>query len=144
MELSETTKPKVLITEDDKENQKFLKLFLMKYFQIDQCDSSESFYSRLENERYDIIIMDITINGNKNGLDLTTELKSNPKYSHIPVVCYTAHAFNRDRLNALNAGCDAYISKPCDIHVLLNTLFELLKASGGKSEFSDPPTAACM
>ncbi|MCX6169144.1 MAG: response regulator [Ignavibacteriales bacterium] len=123
-------KPKLLITEDDFENQKFLQLFLKKYFIVDICDSSESFYDLMGREKYDIILMDISIKGDKNGLDLTREMKSNPDYSQIPVICYTAHAFNKDRINALDAGCDIYLSKPSDIHTLLNALFDLLKLRG--------------
>ena len=123
-------KPRLLITEDDFENQKFLELFLKKYFTIDMCDSSEAFYALMNNGKYDIILMDISIKGKKDGLELTRELKNNPNYSNIPVICYTAHAFNKDRLNALDAGCDVYLSKPSDIHTLLNSLFELLKLNG--------------
>jgi DNA-binding response OmpR family regulator len=123
-------KPKLLIIEDDFENQKFLSFFLKKYFRVDVCDSSDTFYELLNKEKTDIILMDISIRGPKNGLQLTQELKKNPGFSSIPVVCYTAHAFNKDRLNALDAGCDAYISKPSDIHTLLNSLFDLLSGKG--------------
>jgi len=123
-------KPRLLITEDDYENQKFLELFLKKYFTIDICDSSESFYALMNKEKYDIVLMDISIKGKKDGLVLTRELKNDPNYSNIPVICYTAHAFNKDRLNALDAGCDAYLSKPSDIHTLLNSLFDLLREKG--------------
>lgn len=124
------SKPKLLITEDDLENQKFLNLFLKKYFAVDICDSSDTFYKFMEQEKYDIILMDISIKGEKNGLDITREVKNNPEYKEIPVICYTAHAFNKDRINALEAGCDVYLSKPSDVHTLLNALFDLLKKKG--------------
>ncbi|MEW6701187.1 MAG: response regulator [Bacteroidota bacterium] len=122
-------KPRLLVTEDDYENRKFLQLFLKKYFLVDVCDSSESFYDLMKKEKYNIILMDISIKGKKNGLELTKELKSDPNYCDIPVICYTAHALNKDRINALEAGCDVYISKPSDIRTLLNTLFDLLRGS---------------
>lgn len=124
------TKPKLLIAEDDFENQKFLRIFLNRYFTIDICDSSLTFYELLNNEKYDIILMDISIKGEKNGLVLTKELRNNPNYSGIPIICYTAHASSKDRINALDAGCDIYLSKPSDIHILLNTLFDLLSVKG--------------
>lgn len=130
MESSLEAKPKLLIVEDDIENQKFLKLFLKKYFLIDNCDSEETFYHLIEKEHYDIIMMDISIKGEKNGLDLTREFRSNPGHSDIPIICYTAHAFSQDRINALDAGCDVYISKPSDIYTLLNSISDLLKARG--------------
>ncbi len=127
--LSAESKPKLLIVEDDYENQKFLELYLKRYFQVNVCDSSDTFYSVLQNESFDIILMDISIKGEKNGLELTKELKGDTNYSHIPVICYTAHAFNSDRINALDAGCDAYLSKPSDVRTLLGSLYELLKAT---------------
>jgi len=36
-------KPKILITEDDLENQKFLKLILQRNFEVDVCDSETTF-----------------------------------------------------------------------------------------------------
>lgn len=130
MEVLKGTKPKLLITEGDADNRKFLKMFLSKFFVVNVCDSAESFYELLQKDEYDIIMMDIAIRGKKNGLQLTRELKNNPKYANIPVLCYTGYAFNQDRINALDAGCDEYLSKPSDIKVLLNTLFSLLKEKG--------------
>jgi len=120
------TKKKVLIVEDDEENQKFLQYFLRKYFRVEMCDSAEGCYQLLDKEIADLILMDISIKGSKNGLELTKELKNSISYSKIPIVCYTAHAYNDDRNNALEAGCDMFISKPTDYYVLLNTLQKLL------------------
>lgn len=124
-------KPKLLIAEGDADNRKFLNIFLSRFFIVSLCDSAETFYSLLQKNDYDLIIMDIAIRGKKNGLELTRELRSNPKYSNIPILCYTGYAFNQDRINALNAGCDMYLSKPTDIRILLNTLFDLLKRKRG-------------
>ncbi len=115
-------KPKLLIVEDDYENQKFLTLFLGRYFEVDSCDSSDTFYDLLSKNKYDLLLMDISIRGQKDGLELTKEIRLNPTMSSIPVVCYTAHAYREDRLNALAAGCDEYISKPSNIYSLLQTL----------------------
>lgn len=128
-------KPNLLIIEDDFDNQKFLYTFLKRYFHLDIGDSDEMFYEYLMNKKYDAIIMDISIKGKKNGLDLIKELKSNKETKDIPVVCYTAHAFNIDRINALEAGSDIYISKPSDIYVLLKTLFNLINKK--KDKISD-------
>jgi DNA-binding response OmpR family regulator len=130
MESSSEVKLKLLIVEDDIENQKLLRLFLKKYFSVDICDSAETFYRLIEKNEYEIIIMDISIKGDTNGLDLTREFRVNPIHSKVSIICYTAHAFSQDRINALDAGCDVYISKPNDIYTLLNAISELLKAKG--------------
>lgn len=115
-------KQRILITEDDSENQRFLRIFLRKNFITDICDSDTTFYEYLKKNRYDVILMDISLKGNKNGLELTRELKSNPEYKDIPIVCLTAHAFKKDVENALNAGVDIFLTKPVDNHVLMDTL----------------------
>jgi DNA-binding response OmpR family regulator len=130
MEHKTEKKPNLLIVEDDYENQRFLQLFLRKYLNVDVCDSSESFYEKMNLNKYDILLMDISIKGKKNGLELTQELKNNSDTSSIPIICYTAHALHKDRLNALDAGCDVYISKPSDIYYLLNSIFLLLQTRG--------------
>jgi DNA-binding response OmpR family regulator len=135
MGINELKRPRLLITEDDFENRRFLELFLKRHFIVDMCDSSETFYALISKNNYDIILMDISIKGDKNGLELIKEMKSNPELKTIPIVCYTAHAFNKDRLNALDAGADAYISKPTDIKILLGSLIDLLKDKG--FEFQD-------
>ncbi|MDP3150298.1 MAG: response regulator, partial [Ignavibacteria bacterium] len=48
----------------------------------------------------------------KNGLEITKELKASKAYKHIPIIAATAHALERDQIAALEAGCDAYLSKP--------------------------------
>lgn len=79
--------PKLLVVEGDLENQKFLLYCFKKYFRIEICDSAEKCYELLHKERSDIIVMDISIKGYKNGLVLTKELKSHPLFSKIPIVC---------------------------------------------------------
>jgi len=125
----DTEKLRILITEDDSENQRFLRMFLRKNFITDICDSAVSLYDQLNNYHYDVILMDISLKGNKNGLELTRELKSDPRYKNIPIVCLTAHAFKKDMENALNAGVDIFLTKPIDNHDLLKTLLNAAKKS---------------
>jgi CheY-like chemotaxis protein len=121
---SKIEKPKILITEDDVENQRFLAMFLQKNFIVDICDSETSFYECLKKNKYNVILMDISLKGKKNGLELTKELKSNPEYKNIPVVCLTAHAFKKDSENAAEAGVDIFLTKPIDNHILMETLLD--------------------
>lgn len=122
--MDDENKPRILITEDDSENQRFLRMFLRKSFITDICDSDETFYENLKTNKYDVILMDISLKGNKNGLELTRELKANPDYKDIPIVCLTAHAFKKDIENALNAGVDIFLTKPVDNHLLMQTLLD--------------------
>ncbi len=121
-------KPKLLILEDDFDNQKLLKYFLKKYLQVHVCSSAEQGYELLHKEKFDVIVVDISIDGKRNGLEFTKELKTNPNFFDIPILCLTAHAYTKDRINALEAGCDAYFSKPTDLKKLLNSLLAMSAA----------------
>jgi CheY-like chemotaxis protein len=127
-------KPRILITEDDTENQRFLRMFLGKSFITDICDSDVTLYENLSKNEYDVILMDISLKGGKNGLELTKELKADPKFKDIPIVCLTAHAFKTDIDNALNAGVDIFLTKPVDNHVLMRTLLNAAKKTESDDE----------
>ena len=120
-------RPKLLVTEDDFENQKFLEMFLKRHFDVAICDSEQSFYDHLNKSKFDVILMDISLRGNKNGLELTSELRKMGGYENTPVICLSAHAFKKDRDNALNAGVDVFLTKPVENKVLLNTLLDAVK-----------------
>ena len=133
MSNKETPRYKLLIADDDQDNVKFLEYYLKRNFDVSVCTTVASFYEAINNGRYDIILMDIALRDYKNGLELTQELKSNPLYSDIPIVCYSGHVLNRDRINAMKAGCDMFIGKPASNDLLLKSLMSVLNKSKLKS-----------
>ena len=60
------------------------------------------------------------------GLTATRILKSDERTRSIPVVALTAHAMNGDEVAAMNAGCDAYLTKPIDRGRFFGTLKSLI------------------
>ena len=125
--MDEPAKPKILVVEDDYENQRFLQLFLKKNFIVFVCDSEVFFYQYLNNYNINVILMDISLRGQKDGLQLTREIKSSERFKNIPVVCLTAHAFQQDRENAINAGVDIFLTKPVNNSYLMETLLNMVK-----------------
>jgi CheY-like chemotaxis protein len=131
MSENETTRPKLLVVEDDYENQKFLQIFLKRKFDLEICDSSETFYEKLNETKFDIILMDISLRGKKDGFQLTREIREMPEYQNMPVVGLSAHAFQRDKDNAYKAGVDVFLTKPVQNDVLLETLVKTLEQKSG-------------
>lgn len=121
-------KYKMLITEDDLQNQQLLAAYLGRQFDVSVCDSDVSFYQRLEEKKYDVFLMDIAIKGSKDGLELVKELRNLSTYSDTPIVCYTAHVLQRDRLNAYKAGCDLFLGKPLDNKILLESINKIIES----------------
>ncbi len=127
----EQQKPKLLIVEDDYENQKFLQLFLKKKFAVDICDSAETFYAKMKEKDFDLILMDISLRGKKDGLQLTQELRQSEDKKNIAIVGLSAHAFQKDKDNAYRAGVDVFITKPVQNDVLMEALVTTLEKRTG-------------
>ena len=129
-----TAKPLLLIVEDDYENQKFLQFFLRRKFEVDICDSADSFYKKLKEKRFDIILMDISLKGKKDGLQLTREIRVSDNYKDMPIVGLSAHAFQKDKNNAYDAGVDLFITKPVQNDVLIDSLLNKLDNKNKKNQ----------
>ena len=80
--------------------------------------------------RPDIILMDIQL-PDVSGLDVTRQLKADAELRDIPIIAVTALALRGDEERVMEAGCDAYISKPISVASFLQ---EVRKFLGEDSE----------
>lgn len=60
-----------------------------------------------------LIVLDLNL-PDGDGLDLARRLKSDPRTASCTILACTAGAMSGERERALQAGCDAYVSKPID------------------------------
>ncbi len=113
---------KIYVLEDDFLSQLTFKRLLEKYYDFKAFSSADAFYEVFYKDQCDLIILDISLFGKTNGLEVTADLKKNEKYKHIPVICITAHAFQKDKVNALGAGVDEYFAKPVTNQLVMDTI----------------------
>ncbi|MFA4924143.1 MAG: response regulator, partial [Ignavibacteriaceae bacterium] len=104
-----------------------IKKFVIQKYRCIVTASYDGVMEILKNNKVDLILMDISLKGSIDGLEITKELKASKEYKHIPVIAETAHAFERDRISALAAGCDDYLSKPFSIHQLFGKIDKFLQ-----------------
>jgi len=80
-----------------------------------------------EDDYYDLILMDIQM-PIMNGFEATKNIRSmeNSAKASLPIYAMTANAFNEDKQNALESGFSGYITKPVDIDVLYNSIFNAI------------------
>lgn len=102
----------VLVVEDDDLTIEFMRTILKSQYTIRTAASSAEAWEVLRAHQVDLIIMDISINGDQSGLELTRDIRRSPGHADIPIVVLTAHAFEEDRMRSLEAGCDVYVRKP--------------------------------
>ncbi len=74
----------------------------------------------------DAVLMDLSLPG-IDGWEVTRQLKADPRTRDTRIVALTGHALEDGARSAFDAGCDAFLSKPCPPEVLLRRLLELLE-----------------
>jgi CheY-like chemotaxis protein len=77
----------------------------------------------------DVIVMDIRMPV-LGGLDAIREIKRAEATKDIPVVACTAFDGPSSEIEAIDAGCDEFVPKPCEPEVLRNLLETLVRRSG--------------
>ncbi len=109
------TKGRILYIEDNSDNRKLIRRVLEweGYEVLEARDGTEAL-ARLETEPVDLALLDINM-PDIDGYTLTSTIRSNPRFSHLPIVAVTANVMRGDRERSLQAGCDGYIQKPIDI-----------------------------
>lgn len=117
----------ILIVDDNIINLKLTQIVLKNSgFKVVTAIDADQALSMVDQYLPSLILMDIQL-PNKNGLELTRIIKSNPKTKNILIVALTANAMKGDREKALLAGCDSYITKPFDTKMLPKTISELFE-----------------
>ncbi len=125
-------KARVLIIEDNVDNYELVRFLLER-------SDYETLWARGGREgidmaktlRPDLILMDLTL-PEIDGWTATARIKKDPATMHIPVIALTAHTLPGDRKRALEAGCDAYLSKPMNIALFNETIAETLVQTAQK------------
>jgi signal transduction histidine kinase/CheY-like chemotaxis protein len=117
---------KILVVDDNKLNLKVASKLLEKYrVKIDTCESGFECLDRLENNKYDLILLDDMM-PKMSGVDVLKKLKEDEDFN-IPVVVLTANAISGMRDNYLKKGFDDYLAKPIDKLELRRILNSYLK-----------------
>jgi CheY-like chemotaxis protein len=118
--------PKILLVEDQEMNRNMLSRRLIKrgYDVSIAVDGAEGL-EKARAEAPELILMDMSLPV-IDGWEATRQLKADEATRGIPVVALTAHAMSTDRDKALEAGCDAYETKPVELPRLLETMEKLL------------------
>ena len=117
---------RILVVEDNPLNMRLIEMTLRArgYILLEASDGHEAI-SMAVRERPDLIIMDIQLPG-INGLDVTRKLRETPPVSDTPIIGVTAYAMKGDREKIIEAGCDAYLSKPIDTRQLPELVAKML------------------
>ena len=115
---------KILIVEDDTDIQDIFRLIFSSYgYEVDCVDNGKDVFERIETLP-DAIVLDKQLPG-MSGIDVCKKLKTDSKTRHIPVLMISATSGVESA--AKNAGADAFLEKPFNMHVVLNKVSSLFE-----------------
>ena len=125
---------KILIVEDNPQNMKVELMALRPhgYILLQATDGEEALQIAMR-DKPDLIIMDIQL-PKVSGLEVTGRLRQMPDFRHTPIIAVTAYAMRGDKEKAIEAGCNAYLSKPINTRELPKVVAEMF--SKGKKIIS--------
>jgi CheY-like chemotaxis protein len=113
---------KILIIEDNALNLELATVLLEKNgFVVASTQTAEEGLRLARELSPDLVLMDFSLPG-MDGLSATRKLKADPATCHLAVVGLSANAMKGDQENALNAGCDGYLTKPIDTRTFAETV----------------------
>lgn len=117
----------ILLVDDNMEMLVFLEKKLIAHnYRIIKAGNGREALDVLANEYVDIVVSDVMM-PEMDGFELVEKLKSDIRYSHIPVILLTAKTRMEDKLSGIDSGADAYIEKPFAIEYLIANIGMLLR-----------------
>ena len=117
----------VLVVEDDSKSRKLVRdLLTVKGYTLVEAETGEEGVRLAQERRPSLVLMDIRLPG-IDGIQALERLRAEVATREIPVMAMTASVMAGDRRKVLDAGFDAFLSKPIKIRDFLAAVEELLE-----------------
>jgi len=118
-------KPVFLVVEDFEDSRFMLRRLLeIAGYSVLEASDGEHAVKLAVQERPALILMDLSL-PKLDGLAATRKIRQYETIARVPIVAVSAHDSPESRIEALEAGCDEYVTKPIDFDSL-NALLERL------------------
>jgi two-component system, cell cycle response regulator DivK len=118
--------PLVLVVDDFPDNRDMYMQYLeFSGLRVAEAQNGHEALQQANTLLPDLIVMDLSLPG-LDGWEATRRLKADPRTQSIPVIALTGHALAGHSKGAIEAGCDAFITKPCLPERLLEEIRKML------------------
>lgn len=119
-------RPTILVADDYPENCQLFSIYLRKAYDVVVVASAEEAEATIRAGGIDAALLDLNYQGGMTGLDLIRRIRADDQVAGLPALALTAHASPDDRRRCLEAGFDAYLSKPVLKAQMLEAVEQLL------------------
>jgi two-component system, cell cycle response regulator DivK len=126
--------PLVLVVEDYQDAREMYAAYLQfSGFEVAEAGNGIEAIEKTRELLPDIVLMDLAL-PRMDGWEATRRLKNDELTKHIPIVALTGHALAGHAEGAREAGCDAFVTKPCLPDALVAEIKRLLDQHRRKSD----------
>jgi CheY-like chemotaxis protein len=127
--MSNPTDWSILVVEDEPDGQEVVAAIL-GHFNISThvVGTAEEALDLLSQQRYTAAIIDLAL-PHMDGLELLKTIRSIPDLVDLPCIAYTAFHSSLVKKQALEAGCNAYLTKPLDDRHFVNELNRVIASA---------------
>jgi two-component system cell cycle response regulator DivK len=131
--------PLVLVVEDYQDAREMYAAYLQfSGFDVAEAGNGVEAIEKTHELLPDIVLMDLAL-PRMDGWEATRRLKNDERTRHIPIVALTGHALAGHAEGAREAGCDAFVTKPCLPDALVAEIKRLLDQHRGKADNMGDP-----
>ena len=131
----------ILIIDDDIDTLKLVGIMLeRKGFRILASTTGEKGLQLANKEYPDLVLLDVMI-PDINGYEIARSIRTNPATENTPIIMFTARSQVDDKVEGLEAGADAYITKPARPRELFAQVNSVLKRTPQRSSAPTPVVA---
>ena len=122
-----TEATRILLVEDNELNRDMLIRRLNRAgIEVIVAENGQQALDKMLSEQPAVVLMDMNLPV-MDGWTASRKAREDERIRDIPIIALTAHAMEADRLNALEAGCDDYATKPVDFPGLLIKIEKLAR-----------------
>jgi PAS domain S-box-containing protein len=114
--------PVILLVEDNEISIKLTRQFLSKTCRMDFTKIPDEAIRMVEKKKYDLVLMDINLGNEVDGLQLTQQIRRIKGYESTPIIAVTGYALRGDKERIINGGCTDYIKKPFEKAALIEII----------------------
>ena len=113
---------KILLVDDSKTELHHLSEMLLKRgYQVRTAENGEEALKRLDEEKPDLILMDVVMPG-QNGFQLTRTITRDERFADVPVIICTSKNQETDRVWGMRQGARDYVVKPVNPDELMSKI----------------------
>jgi class 3 adenylate cyclase len=125
---------RLLVVDDNELNRDMLSRRLgSRGFAVELAEDGERALARLEEETFDLVLLDVMMPG-LSGIDVLRRVRKRWPESDLPVIMVTARDTTEDVVEALQLGANDYVTKPLDFPVVLARVESQLTLKRQKAE----------